>query len=94
LILKCKIYEEIKKAEIEKSKGEIKILKGPRGNVSAQKEKQPAAHLAQSRTGILSPSLCHCPAGPACQHHHLHLFLSSLWKTELAGVTPPLISRE
>jgi hypothetical protein len=48
--------KEIRKIEIEKKK-EQKIEKGPRGNVSAQKEKQPAAHLAQSRTGILPSPL-------------------------------------
>jgi hypothetical protein len=43
LILKCKSYERIKKTEKKRSKGEIKIEKGPRGTKSAQYRKQPVA---------------------------------------------------
>jgi hypothetical protein len=56
----CKIYERNRKQKKEKKKEGNKNIKRTRGNVSAQKEKQPVAHLADfpNRYATLaSPSL-------------------------------------
>jgi hypothetical protein len=44
----CKIYEANKRTEKEKRRKEIKIRKGPRGTLSAQQRKEPAAQEANN----------------------------------------------
>jgi hypothetical protein len=52
----CKSYEANKKIRKRKEEKKIKILNGPRGDLSAQIRNQPVAHLTKFRTGTLSPS--------------------------------------
>jgi hypothetical protein len=85
--------KEIRKQK-KKRRKKIKIEKGPRGNVSAQKEKQPAAHLAQSRTGILFPLSLSLPGGTRMSASSPPPFPLFSLEMELAGVKPPLNSRE
>jgi hypothetical protein len=47
--------KDLRKQKWKRRKEEIKIEKRPRGNVSAQHQIEPAAHLTQTRTGTLFP---------------------------------------
>jgi hypothetical protein len=88
------VYERFKKIEKKRSKGEIKIQKGPGGNDPAQLQIEPTAHFPTNPKRYPSPLSLSLPGGTRMSASSPPPFPLFSLETELAGVTPPLISRE
>jgi hypothetical protein len=81
-----KVFEEIKKTEMEKEKRRKKNRIGPRGNLSAQHRIQPIAQLIKPEAVPLSPSFPRRQVGPTCHPSPPADSSPSYWKRP--GFTP------